>query len=516
MELFSVKFLIFLILVTALYFAVPLKKRWLVLLAGSCCFYILGAGWKALLFILATTFSTFFTARKLTDMQEESRQAAGAAGEGENAARLRDGISGKRRNLMLICLLFNFGILIVMKYGGMFLKDAGIIMPLGISFYTFQTMGYLIDVYRNKYPADVSLPRFALFTTYFPQIIQGPIGRHDHLALQLEEGHKWDDIRFREGVLRLLWGYFKKMIIAERAAILVNEVFSNYAAAGYNGFIIFIGGLIYGFQIYADFSGGMDIIMGVSHILGIQLTENFRQPFFAISVAEFWQRWHITLGGWMKDYVFYPICLSKRAARLQRKFKKKYGNYYGRVMVPTFASFTAFLLVGIWHGAEWKFVAYGVFMAALVASNTFFERTYTDLKKRFKIDDTAISWRLFQILRTTFIVLCGRFFARALTFKDALGMLRAMFTSFNPWVFFDGTLFTLGLDQKNFHLLMALMVFLIAVDYANERGMVIRRKIASAALPVRWIVYYTAIAAVMVFGIYGVGYDASSFIYQNF
>ena len=218
----------------------------------------------------------------------------------------------------------------------------------------------------------------------------------------------------------------------------------------------------------------------------------------------------------MKDYVFYPICLSKRASRAQKKLKKMFGNHYGRVLVPTFASFIAFIIVGIWHGAEWKYVVYGIYMATFVSTNTLFEKLYMDIRTKLKIDDKCLWFRAFQILRTTFIVLVGRMFSRGTSAIDALRMIKAMFSSFNIWVFLDASLLDMGLDQKNWNLLIIMIVFLMVVDYFNEKGVVIRERIAGMVLPVRWIVYYIAIFSVLIFGIYGAGYDAASFIYQNF
>ena len=538
MTLFSLTFFIFLLLTILIYYIVPKKIQWAVLLIASYVFYCYGTGWKGVVFILVTTITTYLAARKIEKIQLayqaklDEAKAAGKKLSSDEKNGLKNESLKQKRVYLIAGLLLNFGILIVLKYGnfvidnidaamtafgmGGRIPETSFILPLGISFYTFITMGYLIDIYRGKYAADHKFFHFALFTAYFPQIIQGPIGRYNDMAKQLEEPHYWDDFGFRTGFMRLLWGYFKKMVIAERAGIFVNEVFSNYDSAGYQGFVIFIAALLYGFQIYADFSGGMDIVFGASDMLGIHLTENFRQPYFAKSVSEFWQRWHMTLGGWMKDYVFYPICLSKRAARAQKSLKKKFGNHYGRVLVPTFASFIAFLIVGIWHGAEWKYVVYGIFMATFVSSNTLFEQLYMDIRTKLKIDDKSFWYSAFQILRTTMIVLVGRFFSRGASAMDAVRMIRAMFSSFNLWVFSDNSLLNMGLDQKNWNLLIVMIVFLMVVDYFNEKGVVIRNRIAGMVFPARWIVYYAAIFAVLIFGIYGAGYDASSFIYQNF
>lgn len=538
MALFSVPFFVFLFLAVLVYYIVPKKMQQAVLLAASYIFYCYGTGWKGIAFILITTVSTFAAALRIEKLQDgyqarvNEAKATGNPIPHAEKTKLKADILSKKRRVLAVGLIINFGILAVLKYGkfvigsvdqlmmtlglGGHINSSSLILPLGISFYTFMTMGYLIDVHREKYKPDHNLLHFALFTAYFPQIIQGPIGRYNDMSKQLQESHEWDDTGFRAGFLRLLWGYFKKMVIAERAGLLVNEVFANFDTAGYKGIVVFLAALLYGFQIYADFSGGMDIVFGASDMFGIHLTENFRQPYYAKTVTEFWQRWHITLGSWMKDYVFYPICLSKRAARVQKKLKKRFGNYYGRVLIPTFASFVSFLLVGIWHGADWKYVFYGIFMATFVSTNTLLEKFYGDMRAKLHINAETRGFKAFQIVRTTIIVLIGRLLSRGTSTTAALGMFKAMFSSFNIKVLTDGTLMNFGLDMKDWLVLILAIALLMYVDYVNEHGVKIRFKIAEMKLPIRWIVYYAAIMAILIIGVYGVGYDASSFIYQNF
>ena len=398
-------------------------------------------------------------------------------------------------------------------FGAGSIAPLNLLLPLGISFYTFQSIGYVIDVYRDKYAPDKNLLQYALFVSYFPQIIQGPIGRHDDLAHQLYAPHRFDYERLTFGLQRSLWGYFKKMVIADRIALLADTVF---AGEGYVGFTVFVGMFLYGFQIYADFSGGMDIVCGVSEALGIELAENFRRPFFARSTAEFWQRWHITLGAWMREYVFYPLAMSKAFGKLSRRLRARFGTYAAKTVPSCLASFVVFLLVGIWHGAAWHYVAYGLYYSILVSGGNLFQKVFETLRGRLGIDDRSRGWRAFQMIRTTLLCTIGRCFAHAATLSRALQMIKDMFSSFNPWVFFDGSLYTLGLDRQNFTLMLLLIVLLLAVDILQERGVRIRETIARQNVVVRWAVYYAAIFVIIIFGIYGPGYDAASFIYQKF
>lgn len=541
MAFFSWQFILFLTVSVTVYYIIPARFQWLVLLASSAWYYLVGGGARAAVFVAVTVVTTWGGALLMDRIPEQmDKKDAGSVDEEGKPRRLsreekkarKALIQKKKRRIMVLVLLLNFGILGVVKYGnfvttnlnGLFSRfQAGnripvvdFLLPLGISFYTFQSMGYLIDVCRGKYRAEKNPLKLALFTSYFPSILQGPINRYDDLAQQLYAPHSFEDRQFREGILRMLWGFFKKMIIAERAAVIVNEVFGNFEQQRYAGFTIFVAALFYGVQLYADFAGGMDIVFGASELFGIRLRENFRQPYMARSISEFWQRWHMSLGNWMRDYVFYPIALSKPFAKMQKSLKKKVSPYFGKVFPSFLASFLVFILVGIWHGANWKYVIYGIYHATFVSTETLFEQPYAALRRICRVREEAAGWKLFQMVRTLFIVSIGRYCDVAPDAGTVFRLLRATFSKWNPWIFFDGSLFTLGVDERNFSLLLLLILLVAAVDIINERGQTVRGIIASQQLPFRWAVYLTAIAAVLVFGMYGPGFDMASFIYAQF
>ena len=540
MAFFSWQFILFLTISVVVYYLIPGRYQWIVLLISSGWYYLVGGGPKAALFVTVTILTTWGGACLMDRVHaiEEKKILAGAGGaEGVRLSReqkkvLKSRVQKKKRAIMILVLLLNFGILGVLKYGnfvttnfnslfehfklGVQVPVADFLLPLGISFYTFQSMGYLIDVCRGKYHAEKNVLKLALFISYFPSILQGPINRHDELAAQLTAPHRFDDLQFREGILRMLWGFFKKMVIAERAAVIVNEVFGGFEQHRYAGFTIFVAALMYGVQLYADFAGGMDIVFGASELFGVRLRENFRQPYMARSISEFWQRWHISLGNWMRDYVFYPIALSRPFAKMQKNLKKKVNPYFGKVFPSFLASFLVFILVGIWHGANWKYVIYGIYHATFVSTETLFEQPYAQLRKLCRVRENAAGWKLFQMARTLFIVSIGRYCDVAPDAGTVFRLLRATFSTFNPWIFFDDSLYNLGLDQKNFSLLILLILLLAAVDLVNERGKTVRGMIAAQQLPFRWAVYLTSIAVILVFGLYGPGFDMASFIYAQF
>lgn len=534
MNLFSLSFYIFLGIVTVLYFIIPKKLQWICLLISSYIFYT-WANVKIVVFLLFSTVSTFLVGLWLQKANEAFNLKladASAAGVKVNKKELKKEFTKKKKWILTLGLVSNFLILGIVKYANFAIENlnsvlsmAGanftldfisIALPLGISFYTFQSAGYLIDVYRGKVEADKNIFQYALFVSYFPQIIQGPIGRHRDLAHQLFEPHAFDYTRVKFGVQRIVWGIFKKLVIAERVAVIVNEVFTNFRGADYQGIILFFAAFLYSIQIYADFSGGMDIVCGVSQIFGIQLTENFRRPFLAKNVAEFWQRWHITLGSWMRDYLFYPLALSKTFNKLGKTFRKAGFNYAAKVIPTCLASFIVFVLIGVWHGASWKYVVYGVYSAIFVSTATLFEPFYAKCRKFFHVHPERLSFRCFQILRTVFLVTLGRYLSRANSFMDAVLMVKGTFSVWNPWVLVDGTLYTLGLNRSNFTLMLLLIFVLLAVDYLQEKGYHLRESIAQQGIVFRWAIYIIVLFSILTFGMYGPGYDAANFIYQGF
>ena len=533
MSIISLSYFLFVFAAVTIYYVIPKTIQWKWLLVVSYVFYLM-AGIKYVGYLLFTTISTFLCGRWIGNLDSRYAQEVGASDQAKTSQQRKEikaRFTKKKRRVLALAMVVNFGVLGVVKYANFVIDNLNsllslfgigklshfhLILPLGISFYIFQSMGYLMDVYRGKVKPDKSIFRFALFVSYFPQIIQGPIGRYQPLANQLYEQRKFSYEKVKFGAQRMLWGYFKKLVIADRIAVVVNEVFANYIEKGYEGFIIFIAVFLYGIQIYADFSSGIDIVCGVSEMLGIDLAENFRRPFMARSVAEFWQRWHITLGAWMRDYLFYPLALSKPFNKMSRALRRHRGNYVAKVLPTCLASFIVFVLIGIWHGASWKYVAYGLYQAAFVSTATLFEPFYAKCRGFLHVDPKRFDFRIFQTLRTLFIITVGRYFSRAVAFRSALSLFEATLKSYNPWVFFDGTLYNLGLDRKNFQFMILVIAFLFLIDFLQERGIHLRERIARQGIVFRWCVYFAGIFAIIIFGMYGQEFDASVFIYQGF
>lgn len=431
-----------------------------------------------------------------------------------------------KRKYLILSLVLNFGILATLKYSPLIneifmifgadkpLINFGLIIPLGISFYTFQSSGYIIDVYKNKVNAQENIFKFALFVSYFPQIIQGPISKYKDLNTQLFTYKQFDYDKFISGLQLILWGLFKKYMIADRAAILVSTVFDGFPEN--QGGLLLGAIIIYSFQIYADFSGGIDMIRGISEILQIDLIDNFNQPFFAVSISDFWKRWHISLGNWMREYVFYNIALSKKIGRLNKKIKPIIGQFLYKQFPVAIASTIVFVLVGMWHGPNIKFIVYGFYQAFFVVMEPLLEPVYSKIFEMTKFNKETFSFKLFRILRTNIIVAFGRFFSRADSVKSALSMLLRVLNIKNPALYLKNIVFGWGIGRKELFVLILSIIVLLIVDLLHENGLKIRKFIQEQNLIFRWFLYYTFMFIIIIFGYYGPKVGSSDFIYRGF
>ena len=497
MSLFSSSFILFVLIVIGLYFLLPKKCQWVILLAASMFFY-LASGWQGMIYVLVTIVLQYVLALALDRKNANMARELSAEGlNGNQKKEIKKRYASQKKRFVLVSVVICLGVLCFFKFAnltigsvnqifGTNMPSLGILAPLGLSYYTFKAIGYIIDVYRGRIKAQRNILKLALFIAYFPALVQGPIDRYEDLADQLFAQHTFDYKRFAFGAQRMLWGYVKKLVIAERVAVVVNTVLGSYNTNGYVGFTVLLAMVLYAFQIYADFAGGMDIVIGLSEIFGISLTENFRRPFFATSYAEYWQRWHITLGAWMRTYVFYPLSLSPAFSKMGRKYRKTLGDKYGKLIAPTLASFITFFLLGMWHGAGWKYVLYSVYQGVFVSTGTLFQDLYARGRAFFKINAKSASWHVVQMLRTFLMITITRYIILAKDLKDSLGLVKATFAQFNPWVFFDGTFYTLGLNRQNFWLMLYSIVLLLTVDFFQERGVRIRATVARQNIVLRW------------------------------
>lgn len=528
----SMGYLLFVAGCLLLYYLFPKKHRWWVLLAASMGFYAIVC-LKYISFILVTAASTY-AGGCILEAYTERHKAYIKSKKGVWSKEERDLYktrTGRRKKwITAAVLLLNFGILGFLKYYNFFadtlnvllnplggeLPQLGLFLPLGISFYTFQSMGYIIDIYREKFPAERNFGKMLLFTSFFPQIVQGPISFYSDLSSKLYEGHSFSFENIKQGVLLITWGFFKKLVIADRLVNTVQTIPSEYEK--HSGTVIFITALFYAVQLYADFSGGIDISRGVSQLFGIDLAENFRRPYFSRNISEYWHRWHITLGAWLREYLFYPIAMSKLFQKFGRSLKKRFGMKLSKVLPVSIASLITFIVVGVWHGAYWKYVGFGLWNGLIIMVSTLLEDKYDAWKKALHIKDTNPLFILFQMFRTFLIVLVGYYFDIAPGFRAALNMMWSSVTDFHISELSDpGLLDILGVSGAGLCIaaIATLVVFVCSVIQENS-GKTLRESICSQSFYVQAGVFLLLFWVVAIFGVYGPGTDPAEFVYMQF
>lgn len=498
MELKSLTFLAFCLIVALVYFLLQnTDKQKYVLLAANFVFILTYSGIKATLALFAICVANFMIARKMEKAE-------------------------KKKGWLVIGFICTIGVLLFFKFfthtaealisvmSGRPVDMFKIIVPVGISYYTLSLYAYLTDIYHKKYAAETDFGAFLVYVTYFPAIIEGPINMYKKLMPQIKARHAYDWDRMIRGLMRSLWGYLKKMVIADRIGILVMGILQDEAA---HGATILFALVVYSFQIYADFSGGIDVIMGISQVLGIELVENFKSPLISKNVTEYWARWHKSLGEFMEKYIYYPIVLNRRLMKFSRKIKDK---YMSKAFTAFIASVVVFVIVGIWHGTGWNYVVYGMYQAFFVASAVILKPTYTKVKKALHVNEKCISWEIFCILRTFIILVFGRLLIKSANLHQAGELIGKISHMDNVYSLFNGDLLQYGLDYKNMIVMYIGILVMILVDVLHEHGVKFRELILKQDIVFRYVVYLTAIAIIVIFGIYGGEFSAASFIYQGY
>ncbi|MBP7174982.1 MAG: MBOAT family protein [Thermoclostridium sp.] len=525
----SYTFILLLVILFILYYLIPKKLQWMLLLVGSFAFYCY-SGWDNVAFMAVTILATFFFSRRIGQLQQEQ-----AVYLKENKTLLlkedkkayKDQMKKRQKRLLILCLGIDLGILVVLKYTNfaifnvnsvLRLFQAGelsfldLMLPMGISFYTFQTVGYLVDVYRGKYEPQQNLGKLALFVSFFPQLIQGPISRYDDLSQTLYQEHSFDGRSISFGLQRILWGFFKKLVIADRILVAVNTITKD--PENYQGIFVLVGMLFYAVQLYADFTGGIDITIGIAQVFGIRLQENFQRPFFSKSITEYWRRWHITMGTWFRDYVFYPISISTPMLNLSKSSREKLGDKIGKRVPVYLSTITVWFATGIWHGASWNFIVWGLMNCLVIIVSQECEPLYERFHARFHVRESYL-FRMFQVVRT-FLLMCS---LRILDCYRDVGVSFKMFgTLFTKWNFrevFSGVLLQLGLQRADYVVLLV-GVFAMIVFSLLQRSGSPRENLAERHGLVRYAVYIALLIAVITFGAYGIGYDSNQFIYNQF
>lgn len=521
MAIVSLKFLLFVMIIMAILCICNAKYRWLVLLCGSIVFYMI-AGIRFLPYILFTSFSIWFGTRKIGVIWEKQEKYLQSTDDSAELCKSRkESDKRKAKRILFLVLVMNVGILCcgkIISYVYTVLQSDPsatlILLPLGISYYTFSTVGYLLDVYWKRYPHEKNYLRFLLFAIYFPHIVQGPISRYDKLGKELKKPLQISIENISAGAILVLWGYMKKLVIADRLNVFTSTVFSTLYN---NGMVYLVAVLIDALQIYVDFSGYMDIMCGISQMCGIELEANFEHPFFSRTVAEFWRRWHMTLGGWFKDYVYYPIMNSRRMKKISRWSKEYLPKWLCRFVVSGIPIMIVWILTGLWHGTGAGYVAWGIYYGSLITISVAGEDVFQKINCLLHINTDCFSFRLFQMCRTFCIFAGGRLLTKGSRFKEAVYMILKIIVEApkNMQSLFDGSLLNYGLNGTNMIYAFLGIVLIWGASMLQLRYN-IREKLLEQNIVFRWAVYITCIFLIFVFGIYGSSYSTAGFAYQQF
>lgn len=496
MQFNSINFMIFFPIVIAVYFIIPRKLRSIWLLLASYYFYM---SWNAkyALLIGFSTIVTYFTARAIEGVDNNDKRL--------------------RKEILIAGIVINLAILIIFKYADFAIDTVDAVMnrigltgidyrlnlllPVGISFYTFQAIGYVIDVYRGETVAETNIIRYALFVSFFPQLVAGPIERSKNLLGQLrkiEEIDLFNAKRVTSGAILMIWGLFLKMVISDRIAILVDNVFDNYRMQG--GTALILAAIGFSIQIYCDFNSYSTVAIGAARVMGFSLMENFNSPYFANSIRDFWGRWHISLSTWFRDYLYIPLGGNR---------KGKLRKHINRMIV--------FLVSGLWHGANFTFIVWGGIHGLYQTIGELLRPIRDRVNDRIQVNTTCFSYRFGQIIVTDILAVFAWIFFRADTLTDAMRFIKRIFTRFDPWQLFNGGIFELGLDRIEMNILVVALLVLLAVDLMKYlKGKTIDAFLMEQNLWFEWIVIILFILALFIFGEYGPAFDAKQFIYFQF
>lgn len=519
MSFISINYIIFLLCTTFLYYITPKKMKWIILLGSSYLFYYLSS--QTLLFFLLTSTISIYVAGLLIDRENIKAKVLGENQEKSEKKIIKNKAKKNKKLIVFILILINFGILLILKYSVFFAKNLNhilalfdikkvsiesFVLPLGISYYTLMAISYVVDVYRGKYKADENFGRLALYLSFFPQMVEGPICKYEQTANKLYDGNRFNIDNWIYGVTLIIIGIFKKMVIADRAGIYVNNVFGTDT----HGFSMFFAAILYTLQIYAEFSGCMDIVIGSGKLFGVDLPENFKRPFFSRSIQEFWRRWHITLGTWIKDYIFYPISLSSFNTRVCGFFTKHFPKGMAKFLVVAFPLLFVWLYNGFWHGASWKYIAYGMYYYLLIMIGILLTPHLDKIRAKLKINTDNNIYKIYEIIRTTFFVTIGMMLFRSHSLKTFIGNF------INILKKQDSNIFSFGLEMFDYIILAVYIIVIIVIGILQEKDKKIYEKFSNKNIIIRYLVYVFLIICIVSLGIYGEGYDTASFIYGQF
>ncbi|MCR4594126.1 MAG: MBOAT family protein [Clostridiales bacterium] len=526
---FSLEFLfIFLPFALVLFIVVPKKIKKYALIIESCIFFWLVSD-KLIVYLFMTAFSMHYFGIWIDRIQGQMHEKI-AASEKDERKGIKKSYIKKQRCIVAIALVVQLGVLLNLKYTGFVLQNINalssllkiktyfqipeIIAPIGISFFTMQAVSYIFDVYRGVTKADDNFARLLLFISFFPQIVEGPICRYSQTAEALwnVKPIKYDN--FVKGILRILYGMMKKVVVADRLDPMIKTVFLDYE--NYDGGILLFTTVLYTVQLYMDFSGSMDAVIGIAQIFGIEMPENFKRPFFSKSISEFWTRWHITLGTWFRDYVFYPISVTSPMKKITSSARKKIGNHYGPLIAGGISLFCVWLGNGVWHGAGWHFIAFGLYHFVLIFMGSLITPLIQKADQKLNIDKNKLPFKCFRIIRTSILVVFGELIFRAHGLIAANNMIHGIFTDFKVGTLNESLLTSLSVDKFDLIISGVVVLIVFVISILQEKGINVRDVVLKKPTPIRWAIIYLLMLFIIVFGAYGTNYLPVDPIYAQF
>lgn len=501
MSFLSYTFLIFILSGLAVYYIAPKKIQWVILLITNTVFYAF-SGLGNFLFIITSSAVTFIGAKLVSDFNIELKRKKSEMD--KDSFKFEKHKTQSKKRIVLVGMLFiNVGILIYLKYVNFLGHFHKIFLPLGISYYTLQTIAYFMDVYNSKYERETNFLKYFMFISFFPQLVMGPINRFNQLGMQMKEEHSFDFENIKHGVMLILYGALKKYLVADllfgRISDLLDPNFLNLP-----GCMVLFGVLMYAIYQYADFSGGVHMVLGFAKLFGLDMAPNFRQPYFSTSLANFWQRWHISLGGWMRDYIFYPFALTKVMQNLSKWCNTKLGKHFAKSIPACVANILVFILVGIWHGPELHFLVWGLYNGLIIALSDLLKPMFDRLNLKLHIKVDSKGMHLFRIIRTFIIVNIGWYFDRIVDVPKSFRYLKNTFFNFGSLKQFMNRAYLNEIFghitefQSQIVLVMIGCIITFVVSILQENKIDVYKAIQKRNIVFRWACYYVPLMLIII------------------
>ncbi len=507
---------VFTLLSGIFYSIIPQKRRYLALLGISALCIVWMSGYGAVFMVI--TILTTYLSGMIMDGIVKKNDLTGL--EKSVKKQIRAKVKRQKKAVVWLYVLINLGILLVLKYFNFFSTTAfrfanllgiertpfilKVAVPFGLSYYTLQALSYVIDVFRGKYQAERNVLKVALFIAFFPQLHEGPFGRYDQLEPQMSAGKRISIDSVYDGAARILWGLFEIFMVANRAAIISDAVFAG--SGQYGGMTIALGGIAFTLQLYAEFIGYIDVARGISKIFGIELAENFNMPFLAENVADFWRRWHISLGAFFRDYVFYPVSTSQWLRKLTKKMSFDLGN----AVSLTLSLLAVWFLTGLWHGASVKYICYGLYYFVLIMAFNMLSPRAEKLLQKAKIDQQNRVLRGLRILKTWIFVLIGMIMFRAENMSVFAQMMGSLFHTGEHFALFS------VIEFPDFVVLIFSVLTMVTCAALRLRQIDLVEKYRALAPYQKYLVCFFLFCVIMIFGAYGLDYIAPDPIYGGF